>query len=162
MISIITAMDENRVIGINNDLPWHISDDLKLFKRITSKKTVIMGRHTYTSLNLPRGLPNRENVVISNLFVQSPPESASGVIFDDDINSVLSVYKSLKNESFVIGGASIYKAALPRADYLYISFVNNPAPEGDTFFPEIDWNEWKQIEGTRYDEFNFKKYKRIK
>jgi dihydrofolate reductase len=162
MISLITAMDENRVIGINNDLPWHISEDLKLFKRTTSGKTVIMGRNTYTSLKMPRGLPNRQNIVLGNLFVQSPPELASGVIFDDDINTVMSVYKALADESFVIGGASIYEAALPYADYLYISFVKNPAPEGDTFFPEIDWSEWKQVEGAMYDEFNFKKYERIK
>lgn len=161
MLSIIAAMDENRVIGKSNDLPWHIPEDLKLFKRHTSNKTVIMGRNTYESLKMPAGLPNRENIVISNLFVQNPPELSGDVIFDDDINGVLSIHKALEKESFVIGGATLYKEALKYVDYLYLSFVKNKVDDGDTHFPEIDWNDWEEIESEEYTEFIFKKFRKI-
>lgn len=161
MISLIVAMDENMVIGKENDLPWHISEDLKLFKRHTSSKTIIMGRNTYDSLKRPTGLPNRRNLVVSRALTESPPKNTGDVIFEDDFNDVMSFAKVLEEESFVIGGARMYKEGLVYADYLYISFVKTPAIDGDTFFPLVDWNQWEEIESEEYNEFIFKKYKRI-
>lgn len=154
-------MDENRVIGKANGLPWYISEDLKLFKRHTSGKTVIMGRKTYESLNLPKGLPNRENIVVSRAFVEMPPINSEGILFDDDLHHVLSVHKIFRKECFVIGGGAIYKEALPYADYLYLSFVKVPAENGDTYFPEVNWSDWEEVESEEYDDFIFKKFKRI-
>ena len=160
MLSIIVAMDSNQAIGVDNDLPWHISEDLKLFKRHTTGKSIVMGKNTYYSLNRPQGLPNRTNIVVSSSLTQLPPEEAKDVVFDDDIKYVLSYSKALKDEVFIIGGASIYKQALPYTDYLYISHVKNAVDNADTFFPEVNWDEWTVLETNEYDDFTFKKYTR--
>ena len=160
MLSIIVAMDPNQAIGVDNDLPWHISEDLKLFKRHTTGKSIVMGKNTYYSLNRPQGLPNRTNIVVSSSLTQLPPEEAKDVVFDDDIKYVLSYSKALKDEVFIIGGASIYKQALPYTDYLYISHVKNAVDNADTFFPEVNWDEWTVLETNEYDDFTFKKYTR--
>ena len=162
MLSIIVAMDSNQAIGIDNDLPWHISEDLKLFKRHTTGKLIVMGKNTYYSLNHPQGLPNRTNIVVSSSLTQLPPEEAKDVIFDEDIKYVLSNSKALRDEVFIIGGASIYKQALPYTDYLYISHVKNVVENADTFFPKVNWDEWDVIETEEYDDFIFKKYSRTK
>lgn len=162
MLSIIVAMDPNQAIGVDNDLPWHISEDLKLFKRHTTGKSIVMGKNTYYSLNRPQGLPNRTNIVVSSSLTQLPPEEAKDVIFDEDIKYVLSNSKALKDEVFIIGGASIYKQALPYTDYLYISHVKNVVENADTFFPKVNWDEWAVIETEEYDDFIFKKYSRTK
>lgn len=161
MLSIIVAMDPNQAIGVNNDLPWHISEDLKLFKRHTTGKTIVMGKNTYYSLNRPQGLPNRTNIVVSSSLTQLPPVEAKDVIFDEDIKYVLSNSKALKDEVFIIGGASIYEQALPYTDYLYISHVKKSVVGADTYFPEINWDEWTLLDSEEYDEFIFKKYTRI-
>jgi len=161
MISIIVAMDENNVIGLNNDLPWKIPEDLKLFKSHTIGKNIIMGRNTYVSLRRPTGLPKRQNIVVSKTLAENKPELAVGVIFQDNFKDAMSFGKSLSQEVFVIGGERMYEESLSHADYLYISFVKEPADDGDTFFPEINWDEWEEIELQEYDKFIFKKYKRI-
>jgi len=139
MISIIAAVSDDLGIGKNNELIWHIPEDLKRFKKLTIGKSVIMGKKTWKSL--PRKpLSGRKNIVLTD-------------IPDEIINCAITAYsmedavrKSDKNgEVFVIGGGSIYRQFMPVADRLYITHVHKKAP-ADTFFPEIDPGKWKVIE----------------
>ena len=133
-ITIIVAYTNNLLIGKDNSIPWHISDDLKRFKKLTTGNVIIMGRKTFESLG-SKPLPNRTNIVISSKLNTS--------------NSV-KVYKNLieaindhKNEKiFLIGGYSIYKEGLNFASHLEITEIDISL-EGDTYFPNIDWNKWK-------------------
>lgn len=137
-ISIIVAIAENNAIGKDNRLLWHISEDLKHFKRITTGKTVIMGKNTFTSL--PNGaLPNRKNIVISDNTSDRFEECTMAWSIDDALE------KCDDNECFVIGGGSIYKQFLPLANKLYLTRVHKNF-DADTFFPEINAKEWKELE----------------
>lgn len=137
-ISIIAAVAENNVIGKDNNLIWHISEDLKRFKIITSEHTVIMGRKTYESLPF-KPLPKRRNIVITKNkdirfegaeIVNSPEEA---------INSCLN-----ETEVFICGGAAIYKHFIDKADKMYLTKVFEHF-EGDTFFPNFDMRDWEII-----------------
>lgn len=136
MISIIVATSLNWAIGRNNQLLWHISEDLKYFKKITSGHTVIMGRKTWESIGKP--LPNRRNIVVS-LSLEK--------ITDAEVYKSLELaLKAAGNESlFIIGGGEIYKQALPLAEKLYLTIVNLTVEDADTFFPKINYNEWREI-----------------
>ncbi|MFO7613769.1 MAG: dihydrofolate reductase [Bacteroidales bacterium] len=138
-ISIIVAIARNYAIGLNNQLLWHISHDLKRFKKITSGKQVIMGKLTYESLPV-RPLPNRTNIVITN----DPDEKFEGCITVYSIPEALS-YCHDAEESFIIGGGSVYRQFMPHATKLYLTLVHRDF-EADTFFPEIDFSQWKLIE----------------
>jgi len=138
-ISIIVAIAENNAIGKDNKLLWYLSDDLKRFKRITSGHQVIMGRNTYLSLPV-RPLKNRVNVVITD----DPGEVFEGCITVRSIEDALKLCKD-DEESFVIGGGAVYRQFMPLAGKLYITKVHKDF-EADTFFPEIDENEWELIE----------------
>lgn len=135
MISLIWAMGENQVIGINNSLPWHLPEDLKFFKRTTLGHPIAMGRKTLDSLG--RLLPGRENIVIT----RNRDFSYEGctVLHSE---AELIEYANKKNEEiFVIGGAEIYKTFLPYADRLYVTRIH-ASFEGDTYFPELNLEEW--------------------
>jgi dihydrofolate reductase len=138
MISIIVAIAENYAIGKNNDLLWHIPEDLKRFKKITTGHKIIMGKKTYLSLPV-RPLRNRENIVITD----NPGDVFEGCTvvysFDEALEKC-----SPGEENFIIGGASVYKQFLPCTDRLYITWVHKKI-EGDVFFPVIDFKEWKII-----------------
>lgn len=140
IISIIVAIAKNRAIGKNNQLLWHISDDLRRFKRITSGKTVIMGKRTL--LSLPSGpLPNRRNIVLSdNLTDCFGGNCETAFSIEDAINKV-----SNEVEVFIIGGGMVYQQFLPLSDRLYLTIVEEDF-EADTFFPEIDFNQFELIE----------------
>ncbi len=138
-ISIIVAIAENLAIGKDNDLLWHISDDLKRFKRITKGHQVIMGKNTYISLPF-KPLPNRTNIVITD----NRTEIFEGCKTAYSIEEALS-YCNEKEESFIIGGASIYSQFFPHANKLYLTQVNKEF-DADTFFREIDFEEWRLIE----------------
>jgi dihydrofolate reductase len=144
MISIIVAVAENLAIGKDNRLLWHISDDLKRFKQLTSGHTVIMGRNTWLSLP-KRPLPNRTNIVITD----NPDECFEGCEMVDSIEAAIAKCPP-DEESFVMGGASIYRQFMPLADKLYITRVKK-AFDGDTFFPEIDPENWKMTNQERLD-----------
>lgn len=131
MISLITCMDKNRGIGKNNSMPWHLPKDLKYFKEVTDGSVIIMGRKTYKSL--PRMLPNREHVVIS--------ESIKWAF--SSVDDALHYAKQRKKNIFVIGGATIYEQCIPYADRLYITRINAEF-DCDVFFPEID-NSWHRV-----------------
>jgi dihydrofolate reductase len=138
-ISIIVAIASNWAIGKNNDLLWHISDDLKRFKRITSGHPVIMGRNTYLSLP-KRPLVNRTNIVITDI----EGERFEGCITVNSIEEALS-HCSETEESFVIGGGAVYRQFLPHANKLYLTRVHKDF-EADIFFPEINFTEWHLVE----------------
>ena len=137
MLSIIVAKASNDVIGGDNKLLWHISDDLKRFKEITSGHTIIMGRKTFESL--PKVLPNRHHIVITrdkSFKVDSPD-----VEVINDISSIINRFENSKEEVFIIGGGEIYKALLPNSDKIYLTRVYKDF-NGDTKFPEINFEDW--------------------
>lgn len=137
MLSIIVAVAKNNVIGKNNQLIWHLPEDLKRFKEITSGHTIIMGRKTFESLG--RVLPNRKHIVLCNdADLKICDENVTIV---DDINK-LEKYINEEEENFIIGGATIYKLLLPKADKLYITKINQEF-DGDVYFPEISEENWK-------------------
>ena len=143
-IAMIAAMAKNRIIGADNDMPWHLPADLKHFKAITLGKAVIMGRKTYESIG--RALPGRPNIVItsnadyslSDATVVDSPESAI------EVAKALSAEHSDNDEIMIIGGAEIYALALPRATRLYLTQVH-AEPKGDVFFPELDLSAWELV-----------------
>jgi dihydrofolate reductase len=138
MISISVAVAKNNVIGKDNKLLWHISEDLKRFKRITSNKKMIMGRKTFESL--PGILPNREHIVITRDL--SFKVDSDKVTIIHDLNSLLEKYSKCEDEIFVIGGAEIYNQFLPHVQKIYLTKIDATF-EGDTFFPEINYDEFK-------------------
>lgn len=136
MLSLIVAVAQNGVIGDRNALLWHISEDLKHFKALTSGHPVVMGRKTYESLGRP--LPNRTNVVISRQELEIP-----GCRVVHSLDEALALFPG-DEEVFIIGGAQIYAEALPRADRFYLTRVFHDY-EGDTRFPEWDEAQWRLV-----------------
>ncbi len=160
-ISIIVAIAANNAIGKDNDLLWHISEDLKRFKEITKDHFVIMGKKTYFSLPV-RPLPNRTNMIITDV----PGEKIDNCLMAYSIEDAIDKMDTEK-ENFIIGGGSIYRQFLPLADKLYITRVHKDF-EADTFFPEIDNNQWQLVEKQDIDNdpqndftYSFEIYKRI-
>jgi len=137
-IAIIVAIAENNAIGLNNKLLWHIKDDMKRFKKITSGHTVIMGKRTFESLPI-RPLPNRRNIVLTD----QPDEKIEGCSMAYTIDDILNQCDP-NQVNFVIGGASVYRQLMPLADRLLITRVHEDF-EGDVFFPEIDRSEWDLV-----------------
>ena len=142
MISIIVAVAEGGVIGGGGDLLWHISEDLRRFKQITSGHTVIMGRKTYESLGRP--LPNRTNIVISRTMGE-----IEGCTVVRSLEEAVALFPA-EEEIFIIGGAQIYALALDIADRFYLTRVGHDY-EGDTSFPAWDENQWKLISREAFD-----------
>ncbi|MCH6269212.1 MULTISPECIES: dihydrofolate reductase [Neobacillus] len=138
MISFIVAMDQNRVIGKNNQLPWHLPEDLKFFKRVTMGHPIAMGRKTHESIG--RVLPGRENIIITRQKEYRPEECTVFTSVDEFVR----YSKEQNDEIFVIGGAEIFKETFPFADRLYITFINEEF-SGDTFFPEFNENNWMLV-----------------
>jgi len=149
MLSTIVAIAKNNVIGKDNKLIWHLPEDLKRFKNITSGKVIIMGRKTFESLG--RVLPNRKHVVLCNDMEMNIDNENVEIL-----NSIdkLDKYINSEEECFVIGGATIYKLLMPYVDKLYITRINQEF-EGDVYFPEIDEQIWKEVareKGIKNDE----------
>ncbi|MBD5242229.1 MAG: dihydrofolate reductase [Barnesiella sp.] len=137
-ISIIAAVGADNAIGADGNLAFHISSDLKHFKELTVGKPVIMGRKTFESL--PNGpLPNRRNIVISRNPEYSYPGVETAASLQDAIELTFD-----SPEAMVIGGAEIYRQALPMATKLYLTQIDATRPDADTFFPEINKDEWEQ------------------
>ena len=136
---IIVAVADNWGIGVNNDLPWHISEDLQYFKAVTKGYPVIMGRSTYFSIGRP--LPGRKNIVL-NLGGDPIPEVTCVYSFDE---AYAAAAETGKDKCFIIGGASVYRAALNDMDRLYITHVHTEVKNADVFFPEIDPEIWERI-----------------
>ena len=152
MLSIIVAKAKNNAIGKNNQLLWHLSDDLKRFKKFTIGHTIIMGRKTFESLG--RVLPNRKHIV----FTQNPDFKV-----DDEnvevVHSMLQIQEYIENEeeAFVIGGAIIYNLLMPYVKKMYVTEIDKEF-DGDAFFPRIDETKWKEVsreKGPEDEENNF-------
>ena len=145
MISIIVAVSEDWGIGKDNELLWHISEDLKRFKRLTSGNVVIMGKKTWESLP-KKPLPNRKNIVLTDNPHEIIDNAITAYSLDDSLAKCAPV-----EEIFIIGGGSIYRQFMPIADRLFITHVHRKAP-ADIYFPEIDLKIW---EVTEKEEFTF-------
>ncbi|WP_020158763.1 dihydrofolate reductase [Methylobacter marinus] len=161
-ISLIVAMASNRVIGINNQLPWHLSADLKRFRQITMGSPIVMGRKTYESIGRP--LPGRTNVIIS----RDPAYRQEGCLVFNDIETAMESCCRKFQEVFVIGGSELYQSMLPLADTLYVTLIHK-AFSGDAFFPEIDTRHWAEVSREDVDSdpdagfgYSFIKYEKIK
>ena len=139
-IALIAALSTNRVIGRDNDLPWHLPDDFRHFKRTTKGHHVIMGRLTWESRGAP--LPKRVNLVLTS----RPTYEAPGATIVRSLDEGLEIARAAgDDEVFVIGGTALFAEALPRADRLYLTFVDAEI-EGDVRFPEFDRAGWREVE----------------
>ncbi len=150
-ISIIAAMGDNRVIGIDNQLPWHLPADLARFKQLTVNKPIIMGRKTYESIGRP--LPKRQNIVIS----RNPEFQAEGCLVVKSLPEAVNLCQSEQAEEvFIIGGASLYEEAISStevpASTMYLTRVKTKPSQGDSlvFFPNWEESEWEKREETVY------------
>lgn len=149
-LSMIVARSRNGVIGKEGGLPWKLSDDLALFKQTTVGKPIIMGRNTWESLP-KRPLPGRHNIVITRDWAYS----ADGARVYSNLNAAINSAKAMaakdgEDEVFIIGGAALYKRALPMADILYISEVDAEV-DGDVRFPELDESEFREVATKPYE-----------
>lgn len=141
IISFIVAVSENNAIGRDNELPWHLPNDLKFFKRTTLGKPVLMGRKTYESLGRP--LPGRLNIVVSS---QPNLPLAQDVVLCPDLQSGIERLKQEPvEEGFIIGGGKIFEAAMPLADRMYITRVHTIIKDAHAFFPPFNENDWHLI-----------------
>ncbi|MCX6723736.1 MAG: type 3 dihydrofolate reductase [Candidatus Staskawiczbacteria bacterium] len=151
MISMIAAVAKNRVIGNKNTIPWHLPADFKYFKETTLGKTIVMGLNTFNSIG-GKPLPGRKHIILTNdpNFV-APPQDC---VVAHSIEEVLAMGKEIP-ELMICGGASVYKQFLPLAQKLYLTYVH-ASPEGDTYFPEVNLAEWKEVkrEDHKSDEKN--------
>ena len=161
MINIVVAKASNNVIGAKNDLIWHLPNDLKHFKNITSGHPIIMGRKTFESLGRP--LPNRTNIVVT----RDQNWSAENIEIETSLPKAIEAAQKIDQDIYIIGGGNIYKQAMEFADVLYITEVHHEF-DGDTYYPEIDSDEWEEVEREDFkkDEkhpyaYSFVTYKRI-
>jgi len=141
-IALIVAVSQNNVIGRDNQLPWHLPEDLQYFKSVTMGKPILMGRKTFDSIGRP--LPGRKNIVIT----RDPQWTAEGVEVVNSLEDAMAAGAEAceatdSDEIMVIGGAQIYRDCLPMADRLYLTRVEAEV-EGDAFFPKIDFNQWQK------------------
>lgn len=137
LLTMIAAAAKNDALGKDNDLIWHISEDLKRFKRLTSGHAIIMGRKTFESM--PKALPNRTNIVLTNKIDYQP----EGAIVVHTIEDALNLVKD-DTQPFIIGGGEIYRLFMPYCDRIELTRVHHNF-EADVFFPKIDLNQWKEI-----------------
>lgn len=147
-LSLICAMSENRVIGRNSVLPWHLSDDLKYFRRVTMGNSIIMGRNTWESIG--RALPGRTNIVISS----NVDYRAEGARVVHSLEQAIKLAESISivdgsEEAFIIGGASLYKSALASAHRFHLTRVHAEV-DGDTYLAEFDESQWQEVSCDEY------------
>lgn len=162
-ISIIAAVADNYAIGKQNNLPWHLPADLKHFRLLTTGHTVVMGKRTFESL--PKGpLPNRKNIVLTSVMSEGVNK---GYFEADSLDDALFLSEH-EEHIFIIGGATVYRQSIDKIDSMYITWVHGSFT-ADTYFPEIDFNQWEEItredfkadENNLYD-YSFVEYRRKK
>ena len=158
IVSLIVAQGPKREIGLNNKLLWHISEDLKNFKKITTGKAIVMGRKTFESIGKP--LPDRKNIVLTRDKNFSYP--GLDVITDPlmAFDLALEFNDSDESELVIIGGAEIYNIYLPFVQKIYLTEVDYKG-EADAYFPEIDRSQWEEKDFQKFDQFNFRVLERI-
>ena len=142
-INLIVAMSQNNVIGVENQLPWHLPDDLKHFRSLTIGTTVIMGRKTHESIGKP--LPKRDNIIISKTIQHFP-----GCLHASDVNAAITLARQKPKPIFIIGGASIYAQTIAIADHLYLTQIAAQI-KGDAFFPSWNPNDWRLVQHQTHD-----------
>ncbi len=147
IISLIAAMGKNRVIGKNNALPWKLPEDMKRFKEMTQGKPVIMGRKTFESIG--KALPNRKNIILT----KDKNYRVENCIVVQSANGALKAAEGA-GEVMIIGGEQIFKEFLPKADKIHLTIIDKDF-EGDTYFPEYDKKEWKEIKKERHKNENY-------
>jgi dihydrofolate reductase len=160
MLSIIVAIGENRVIGKNNQLIWHLPADLKRFKQLTMGHAMIMGRKTFESIG--KALPGRTTIIIT----RDKHYSKADCLIADSLSNALELCKD-DNEVFIIGGAQIFEQAIPLTDKIYLTQIHRSF-DGDVFFPALDDHQWKVVskedhqadEKNKYD-YSFIDYTRV-
>ena len=160
-ITLIAAASENNALGKNNQLIWHLSDDLKRFKRLTQGHSIIMGRKTFESM--PKALPNRKNIILT----RNKGYKAQNAWVAHTIEEALKLTEG-DLQPFIIGGGEIYKLFLSRAHSIELTRVHGTF-EADTFFPEIDYKNWELIEEEKHlssvnqpFDYSFLKFRKIK
>ncbi|MDX3913484.1 MULTISPECIES: dihydrofolate reductase [Olivibacter] len=148
--SIIVAASKNNAIGKNNELLWHMPADLKFFRKTTSGHTVIMGRKTFESVG--EALPKRRNIVIT----RQANFQADNIEVVNSLEEALAACEHEKEEIFIVGGAQIYEQAMSLTDRIYLTRINHDFQDADTFFPEINDEEWQleEVEHHESDEKN--------
>ena len=139
-LNIIVAQAENRAIGLNGDMPWHLGSDLRRFKALTMGHPIVMGRRTWESLP-KRPLQGRRNIV----FSQSEDFAPEGAEVVHSVNDLFRLLHDCDDEVFIIGGGRIYNMLMPWVNRLYITWVHKEFPEADTYFPVIDLSEFTKI-----------------
>ena len=142
-LSLIVAMGNNRVIGANGKIPWHLPNELQLFKRVTMGHHIIMGRKTHESIG--RLLPGRTTVIVT----RQPDYAVDGAIIAHSLDEARARCAG-DSEVFIIGGGELYREALPQADRVYLTVVD-AAPEGDTFMPALDPALWRQTQSESFE-----------
>jgi len=149
----VAAMASNRVIGKNGQLPWHLPEDLKFFKELTSGHAVIMGRKTFDSIGRP--LPKRKNIIIS----KSLQRAHAGTSLVNSIEEIFSANLGVTGDLYVIGGAQVYESLMPHISELFLSYIHKEY-SGDTTFPEFEnkFGDYKQVK--QFDQFEVRHYKR--
>jgi len=136
LISIIAAIDQNYLIGNSNHLPWNIKEDLHFFRRVTMGHPVVMGKRTWLSIGKP--LDGRVNVILTHDRTFNIP----GCLIVNSVEEVISQFS--EQEIIIIGGAEVFRQFLPYANNLYLTKIKH-AFTGDTYFPQIDWNDWNIV-----------------
>ncbi len=161
LLSLIVAASENNVIGKNNQLPWHLPDDLRRFKALTRGHPIIMGRKTFESIG--RVLPDRINIVVSETLEVAP----TGTQLANSLSAALALVKG-SEEAFVIGGSQLFQMSAPLADRLYLTRVHATI-DGDVFLPPIHFSEWKEVSREEHPKdaehefsFTFIDYRKVK
>ena len=153
-LSAIVAMASNRVIGVGNQMPWRLPEDLARFKRLTMGHTLLMGRKTFESIG--RVLPGRTSIVITRQPGYSPP----GVKVARSVDEALALAEAqLDDEVFITGGAELYAQTASRWDRLYLTRLEREVP-GDTLFPEVDLSSWRLLEQEDHPGYSFLTYER--
>ena len=154
-VTIVAAVAQNGVIGVDGGLPWHLPDDLRRFKQLTMGHVLVMGRKTYESIGGP--LPGRTTVVVTRTAGWDP--GTSDVLVAGSIPAALEEATAIDDDVFVVGGAQVYADALTLADRLELTFVD-AEPEGDTCFPDVDWREWRELRRERAEGAVYATYER--
>ena len=155
VVTLVAALARNGVIGVDGGLPWHIPGDLPRFKAMTLGHVLVMGRKTYESIGRP--LPDRTTIVVTR---QPDWHDGAQVLVGHSVDDALARASELDEKVFVVGGAQIYAEALPLADRLELTHVDLE-PDGDTFFPPVDWSEWRVVRREPGERCEYVTYERV-
>lgn len=153
-VVIVAAVANNGVIGVDGGLPWRIPDDMARFKRLTMGGALVMGRSTFESIGRP--LPGRTNIVLT----RRPDWSHDGVEVAHSLDEAIAIASGRAEDAYIVGGAEVYGEALDMADRMELTEVDR-SPDGDTWFPDVDWKQWRETAREPHEGFAFATYVRV-